>query len=126
MSEAMVELLQRQNRQLRERVEELEEEKRQRVALLVPEIDWPSWMPHLTPLEDRVLSVLASGRMLSRYKLLNVLYGDRPAPPDDKIIDVVIHHLRRKLVDTPLRIETKWGFGWKLAAEGLTALKAAA
>ncbi len=45
-----------------------------------------------------------------------VLYGDRNAPPDDKVIDVYLHHLRKKLALVGMVIEKRSGHGWSIPA----------
>ncbi len=76
----------------------------------------------LTVLEFKLLYTLMRqpGRVFSRDELLNRVWG-----PDftgvDRVVDVHISHLRRRLEadpDTPTRVLTVRGVGYKLAEEG--------
>lgn len=73
----------------------------------------------LTKKEQRVLEVLAlSGSdVVTKYKVMDELYGGEPdEEPDPKIIDVYVHRIRRKLKDAGARteIDTIWGRGFAL------------
>ena len=121
-----VELLQRQNRELREENEELRETVRQLREGSEPEVRLPDWLPHLTPNERAVLELLASGKLLTRDRLMGHLYDDRHKdPPYDKIGDVWICRLRRKIGRFGVEIVTTWGQGWRLtnASVDLLAVK---
>ena len=55
-------------------------------------------------------------QVLSRDRLMDILYGDDDDAPYDKIIDVYIVHLRQALdkVECNVQINTVWGTGWVL------------
>lgn len=56
------------------------------------------------------------GRTVSRESLSNLLYSERPDPPDIKIIDVFICHIRQKLIDSPYGINVEWGQGYRMVS----------
>ncbi|MEX0684024.1 MAG: winged helix-turn-helix domain-containing protein [Dehalococcoidia bacterium] len=119
-----LELLQRQNKELREQLEERDETIRQlqeRANDKKPTL--PSWIPHLTGTERQLLLALSDGRLRSKASIMNELYGLDPNPPNEKIIDVMIHKVRRKLRNTSIQIETVWGHGHKLTPESVAVLR---
>ncbi|MCW9033015.1 MAG: response regulator transcription factor [Rhodospirillales bacterium] len=74
----------------------------------------------LPPSEFRLLSALINSpnRVLSRDQLLDAITTDND-PPSERIIDVLISRLRKKLEETPAKptkIITVPGFGYKLAS----------
>lgn len=73
----------------------------------------------LTPKEGLLLAALfeAKGRYVTRSFLRNVLYGD-PDSGSEKIIDVYVSHLRKKLAGTDFRVDSKWGYGWRVREGG--------
>lgn len=55
------------------------------------------------------------GRTVSKESLMNELYGLSLEPPDIKIVDVLVSHLRRhRLKGSGLVIKTEWGRGYRL------------
>lgn len=73
----------------------------------------------LTPSEYRLLVALARypGRVYSRFELLDSVQGERPAT-DERIIDVHIKNLRKKIEEDPKHpryVETVFGVGYRLA-----------
>ena len=118
-----VELLQRQNKQLREQVEELTETVQQLRAQLLPDRGaLPEWLPPLTTMEKRLLTALASGRVMPKDRLHEIMYSDDPnGGPQTKIVDVFVCKLRRKLSDF-ISIETVWGQGYRLHPEAIELL----
>ena len=73
----------------------------------------------VTPKEFKTLEVLTlrQGRVLSKSVLLERIY-DNSDCPDDKVMDVMICRLRKKLVaaGAPGLISTAWGSGYVLRA----------
>ncbi len=74
----------------------------------------------LPPSEFRLLSALMNSpnRVLSRDQLLDAITTDNE-PPSERIIDVLISRLRKKLEPSPakpIKIITVPGFGYKLAS----------
>ncbi|HEY3523611.1 MAG TPA: response regulator transcription factor [Candidatus Limnocylindrales bacterium] len=72
----------------------------------------------LTPVEFRMLRVLleADGRVLTRERLLDAVYGDEGLDVLDRTIDVHVRRLRDKLGDDPERprfIATVRGVGYR-------------
>lgn len=98
---------------LREHVRQLEE------ALAPTAILPRSW--RLTATEERLLrAVRAVGpNVLHHERAMIILYGMLDDAPQQKILDVLICKLRRKLMEgqAQIRIETIWGRGWRMTAE---------
>tara|TARA_R100001086_G_scaffold229369_1_gene149219 strand:- start:1242 stop:1847 length:606 start_codon:yes stop_codon:yes gene_type:complete len=70
-----------------------------------------------TAREARLFLILkrAPGMQVGREAILTRLYADRiNEAPEFRIIDVLICNMRKKLENTPWRIETIWGAGYKL------------
>lgn len=74
----------------------------------------------VTQLEAKLLLILATrrGNPVSKNQIMNVLYAHRVSGevPDEKIVDVKIHSLRKKL---NLNITTIWGIGFMIAADSI-------
>jgi DNA-binding response OmpR family regulator len=121
-----IELLQRQNRELREQLEERDETIRQLREAASSGIAIPEWMPHLTATERLMLAIFADGKVHSRENVMDRLYGDRTEAPISKIVDVYIIRLRRKLAPLGIQIETLWGQGWRLTPESIALMRAEA
>lgn len=74
--------------------------------------------------QERRLSMAlydAQGKTVTRESLMSALYFDRTNPdemPGDKIIDVLIFKLRKKLPDG-VSIETIWGRGYRMVIDRL-------
>jgi two-component system response regulator CpxR len=73
----------------------------------------------MTSTEFDVLEVLvrSAGRVVSRRELTAVLY-QRPASPFDRVLDVHVSHLRKKLGSRGDLIRTVRGVGYLFCAEG--------
>jgi len=70
----------------------------------------------LTPKEGRILDVLkrAGNRGVSRDGLMAAVYGAEAGDwPQDKIIDVFLVRIRRKIADQPFHIENVFGRGFR-------------
>lgn len=71
-----------------------------------------------TRLEAAILAVLLKRNTLTKQQLHLVIEQNRPSPglpeTDEKMVDVVICHLRKKLKAHPLVIETIWGIGYMI------------
>ena len=63
------------------------------------------------------LLVHSAGRVVSRQELTTVLY-QRPSSPFDRVLDVHVSHLRRKLGDRGDLIRTVRGVGYLFCGEG--------
>jgi hypothetical protein len=79
---------------------------------------------NFTPQQRRILIYLveAEGRTVTRRAIAETLYSTRSDDdyPDEKIIDVHISHIRKKLPETFGVIETAWGRGYRFVlAESL-------
>jgi hypothetical protein len=116
------EALQRQVIKLKGELEEANETIRQLRQMLAPtDIDLPAWLPHLSNLERRFLCALHSGRLMSKGAMMTALYEGRDEP-EIKSVDVYLYKLRKRLADTPIRIETVWGQGYRLGPEAIELL----
>lgn len=72
----------------------------------------------LRPKEFDLLLTLAEhcGLVLSREQLLDLVWGYE-FYGDTRTVDVHVAHVRSKLTDDTVRIETVWGVGYKLVVE---------
>lgn len=102
-----------QNRQLRERVDELEETVRQLRDELGDEQELPDWLPVLTRTERTILLLLADGRLVTTERIVASLYDHREDAPGENIVRVFISHLRRKL-SPHIDIRNVWGQGYQI------------
>lgn len=106
------EILMRQNKALREENEELRETVRQLQAVASEAASLPPGVPHLTRREECVLRyLLRRHSVASRDDIYFAMYGGQ-GEVDIKIVDVMVHKLRRKLAQTDITIVTDWGRGY--------------
>ena len=89
-------------------------------AALIPSepIDWHKY--RLSRSERLICEVFHRriGRLVSSDMLMNVLYFDRASDiPCDKILDVFVHKIRRKISASQFTLETIQGQGWILRAK---------
>ena len=75
-------------------------------------------MLQMRPREFDLLVTLAEhqGMVLSREQLLSLVWG-YDYYGETRTVDVHVAHLRDKLADSRVRIETVWGVGYKLVGE---------
>lgn len=104
-----IRLLEEENQVLRDRIEWLERELLGRTDH-VP-LEWG-----LTGMQARFILALARRAEMTKEQLLVALYSDRNEEPGPKIVDVFVHHLRRKLKRHGVEITTLWGRGYALDA----------
>lgn len=107
---------------LRERIDYLEAENAQlRKQLAVDVLDEFAVRCRaafeLTATEARILNVLMRRTQVSKASMFEALYGDRLAGPEPKVLDVMVHKLRRKIGARGIHIETIWGVGLRLAPD---------
>ncbi len=71
----------------------------------------------LTPKQCELVVALlrAAPRTVPRGHLMDMLYGQKSGEPIEKILDVMVCKIRKKLAGTALRIITKQGFQATLA-----------
>lgn len=71
-----------------------------------------------TRLEAALLAVMLKRNTITKKQLHQVVEQNRPSPgmpeTEEKIVDVVICHLRKKLKPHDLMIETIWGIGYMI------------
>lgn len=100
---------------LREQVDILQEENRQLREALAPEIVHIPVAWRLTPCEQRVFRCLTTQDIVPHGLIMMALYADRPGdPPAAKIIQAFICKLRAKLKPHGVMIGTAWGQGYCL------------
>lgn len=104
------------------------EQVRQLEEALAPTAILPrAW--RLTATEERLLRALRAvgPNVLHHERAMLTLYGMFEDAPQQKILDVLICKIRRKLMEAQaqIRIETVWGRGWRLSAESCAQFDAA-
>lgn len=115
-----LEIVERENEILRERVLFLEN-------LFIPKLLVPvEW--ELSPSLIRVLEALLGSRgTLTKENYDLLLYSDRHDGeiPDPKIVDVHVHKLRKafKKVGVPIEIITLWGNGYQMPTDSIEYLR---
>ena len=117
-AEKLVGVLDIENDRLRARVEELE---RALSGEFVPPIEW-----RFTASEALAFGVLMTREIVSKKTMMTALYGLKPDQDSavEKICDVFICKIRRKVGPFGVRIETHWGRGWALHPDDRKALAA--
>ncbi|BAU91210.1 hypothetical protein MPPM_2605 [Methylorubrum populi] len=100
---------------LRETIRQLED-------ILVPFMVLPKdW--RLTTSEQRMMRALRASApgILHKERAMIAMYGTWEDAPEQKIVDVFICKIRRKLMEaqTRIHIETIWGRGWRLTPESI-------
>ena len=113
---------------LREENEILREQVRQLEEALAPRGVLPkAW--RLTGKEEMLLRALRAvgPNVLHHERAMLALYGMWEDMPEQKIIDVFICKIRRKLMEAQaqIRIETVWGRGWRMTPESCAMFDAA-
>jgi two-component system cell cycle response regulator CtrA len=72
----------------------------------------------LTQAEQMLLGLVAySTGICTKEHAYTVMYGMHDDPPLQKILDVYISKIRRKLNPLDIHIETAWGRGWYMEAD---------
>lgn len=104
------------------------EQVRQLEEALAPTAVLPrAW--RLTATEERLLRALRAvgPNVLHHERAMLTLYGMFEDAPQQKILDVLVCKIRRKLIEAQaqIRIETIWGRGWRLSAESCAQFDAA-
>lgn len=80
----------------------------------------------LTQTENLVLAFLAQRDQATKGQIMTALYGLRPAEheiPEQKIVDVFVCKLRKKVVPFGITIETVWGIGYALPPQSKQRLR---
>ena len=112
----------------RDEIETLREQVLQLEEALAPRAMLPrSW--RLTKTEERLLrAIRAVGpNLLHHERAMLALYGMWEDMPEQKILDVLVCKIRRKLMEAQaqIRIETVWGRGWRMTPESCAMFDAA-
>ena len=95
-----------------------------RIRLLESELGADTPVPlvfRLTPSETRILGLLMARPMATHDAVATILYGHRVSDdevPDGNVAKVLVHKMRKKLGPFGVEIETVWGLGWRMSAEG--------
>lgn len=77
----------------------------------------------LTTTEARVLEPLLRREAVARDTLMNLMYGHCADPPAEKIIDVWMCKIRKKIAPLGATIQSKWGFGYYIPKDERLMLK---
>jgi two-component system, cell cycle response regulator CtrA len=91
-----------------------------RIRALEAQIPPPVAVPAawgLTRMEGRVLEILMRREEVSRDAIMDALYGNNPDPPFEKVIDVYVTKIRRKVAPFGVKVLSKWGFGYFISPE---------
>jgi two-component system cell cycle response regulator CtrA len=108
--------LQRENRQLREERDLLKEQVAFLIAALMGENPLPlEW--NLTESEERIMRVILTREYASKDAIMAALYWDKDEPGEDKIVNVMVCKIRKKLKRFAINIKTHWGRGFYLPPE---------
>jgi two-component system, cell cycle response regulator CtrA len=107
-----------QERQLLARIDELVETIRQLRKPVPP----THLLPHswgLTPRERDLLAVLFMSRLTYTHRdvLMEAMYADRDHEANEKIVDVWICKMRKKLKPLGMKIESRRGLGYRIPEE---------
>lgn len=83
---------------------------------LTPSIPDPMPNVHLSKTQARLIARMleADGGIVTRDQLMDAVYFDKMEEPHDKILDVMICGLRKKLKSSGFQITNGWGNGYKL------------
>lgn len=102
---------------LRERVRELE-------AVLGLRIDLPNALG-LTPIETRIVGILISREIVSGEAIFSAVYGGKPYAdqPDQKVVEVHLVKIRRKLRKHGVKIKNSYGVGYYIEKADRAKLK---
>lgn len=96
---------------LKDRIEELEA-----VVGLLPKNEIQFKFCHFTPTEERYLGMIYKQEYVcTKEVIFRAVYGGLPEadqPLEIKIVDVVVHHIRKKLKRFGIEIHTMWGRGY--------------
>ena len=110
LSAELIAKLEAENDQLREEVRQLRK-------ILTPKLDIPvEW--GLTDSEEMVFACLLSRNFATKEMIMMSIYSDSNVEiRQEKICDVFICKIRRKLKPFGIEIHTKWGSGWWIDSE---------
>ena len=112
-----IRLLEEENYALKERVAQLEE------VLKASDVIALSF--GLSPNEAKLFSLLYQKEALTRNAAMIALYGTKSDMPEERILNVYIRYLRKKLAGTGVEIITLWGRGWRLGPGSKAMIKSA-
>lgn len=107
--EARCKVMEIENDALRDRVAQLEE-------MLGVTFDAPPFL-QLTGCEAQIFGLLLAREAITKRIAMDAVYGDRPDADqaEEKIIDVWVCKMRRKLEPWGIKIETNWGQGYYMS-----------
>jgi two-component system cell cycle response regulator CtrA len=105
-----------------ERINVLEQEKAHLLELLAGSNEKPPNIPGLSPTEQKILGSLMRNERMTREAIMAVTQSTA----DQKVVDVYICRIRKKIAPLGLSIKNIWGEGYFIPREDKEALKAAA
>ncbi|MGE4340332.1 MAG: helix-turn-helix domain-containing protein [Pigmentiphaga sp.] len=108
----------RRIQELLARVQELEDRNEQLEGLLSAPVAAPM-LEILTPTEGIVVGLLMKRELVTRDQLMVAIYSAHPESKvaDEKVCDVFVCKIRKKLSDFGVTILTRRGMGWVLPPE---------
>ncbi|WP_026784230.1 helix-turn-helix domain-containing protein [Pleomorphomonas koreensis] len=110
MDDDFADMLREENDRLREQIAFLE---RALGLEFMPPVEW-----RLTPSEARVFGALCTRELMTRDVAMAVLYRDLAKEEAyEKIVDVYICKMRKKLRPFGIEILNRWGVGYELTPE---------
>jgi DNA-binding response OmpR family regulator len=116
MNQIRPDALLRENKRLREERDLLKEQ----VAFLTSALMGDDPLPldwNLTESEERIMRVILAREYASKDAIMAALYWDKDEPGEEKIIDVMVCKIRKKLKPHGIDIKTHWGRGHYLPPE---------
>ena len=75
----------------------------------------------LTAVETKILSILTTGGVKDRSVFMALIYDKDE--PHDRILDVFISKIRRKIEPDGVRIDALWGQGYVMSDENIAKVK---
>jgi two-component system, cell cycle response regulator CtrA len=97
------------------------EEAKARIRSLEAELGVSTPVPlsfGLTGAQTCVMGIILKRPLATKNALMTGLYHARSAEaevPAEKIVDVIVCHVRRKVAPFGIEIETIWGQGWRMS-----------
>lgn len=113
--------LERDNENLRRRVEDLEAQLAAAAPVKIAS-SAPSAQFGLTNAESRILGHLVASPFSTRQQLLDAVTREGRKVPGIKIVEVYINRIRNKLLPFGIVIESRYGIGYRIDPDSRTVL----